>query len=405
MKQSLLILFALLIIFTSCDSPDPYTGTYRGVIETQGGDLVFSLFIEKEGNDYQAKVVNGKEELYFSRVELTPDSFALSFEFFDSHLNGTFDEQGNMSGAWTRTFIQKNDSLAFSAEKGNESRYELTGKSNKLFAGSWQTTFKGNGYEYKAMGYLYPEESGRLTGTFITEYGDFRFLEGSYYDSSFTLSVFDAAHAFLFEGNINQEDELEGKFWSRGNPNETFSASRGSHNLQDPLKIAGVESIGKDMEFNIQDINGEDLTADSDRFKNKPIILYVFGTWCPNCADQAELLREYAEIYKDTDLEIIGLAFEYTGDRERDIRQIREYKKRWDIPWTLSLGGITSKRVAANSLPFTDEVLSFPSTFFADRNHKIKAVHVGINGPATGKYYLQERERFKNKIDDILSDQ
>ncbi len=402
MNKLLLTLIAFSLL--SCSRPDPFTGNYRGVIESPGGELAFPLIIEKEANTYSAKVINGADTLYFSRVDLMPDSFALSFEFFDSHLNGHIDEEGNLSGLWTRTFISKNDTLPFYAEQGVAYRYPAEDINSDDLEGEYQVEFKGKGFSYEAMGYFVTQEQGRLLGTFITEYGDFRFLEGVYTDSSFVLSTFDGAHAFYFEGKQLKDGSLEGQFWSRGNPVENWTAVPGNHNLRDPLTIAAEQSIGKDLEFEITALDGKTLTQDN--FKDKPVLLYVFGSWCPNCADQAELLAEYAkELYEDTDLEIIGIAFEYTGDEERDKRQIDEYRKRFDIPWTLSLGGITSKRVAARSLPFTDQVVSFPSTYFADRNHKIRAVHVGFNGPATGSYYFKERERFKNKIDEILADQ
>ena len=54
---------------------------------------------------------------------------------------------------------------------------------------------------------------GRVTGTFLTETGDYRYLEGVVDGDSLKLSCFDGSHAFLFHAALDQ-DSFRGRFWS-----------------------------------------------------------------------------------------------------------------------------------------------------------------------------------------------
>jgi len=49
-------------------------------------------------------------------------------------------------------------------------------------------------------------------------------------------------------------------------------------------------------------------------------------------------------------------------------------------------------------LPFINDVVSFPTSFFVDDNHRIQSVHVGFNGPATGARYFKEKTRFHESL-------
>ena len=60
----------------------------------------------------------------------------------------------------------------------------------------------------------------------MTETGDYRFLEGTVQENKFWLSVFDGAHAFLFEGKILNDNELTGTFRSGKHYTTTWAAKR-----------------------------------------------------------------------------------------------------------------------------------------------------------------------------------
>ena len=41
------------------------------------------------------------------------------------------------------------------------------------------------------------------------------------------------------------------------------------------------------------------MTIDDDRFEDKVLLVNIFGSWCPNCNDEAPLLAEWARRYRE----------------------------------------------------------------------------------------------------------
>jgi hypothetical protein len=49
--------------------------------------------------------------------------------------------------------------------------------------------------------------------------------------------------------------------------------------------------------------------------------------------------------------------------------------------------GKTGKEAAAESLPFLNGVMAFPTTLYIDRTGKIRMIYTGFSGPGTGAAY------------------
>jgi len=64
------------------------------------------------------------------------------------------------------------------------------------------------------------------------------------------------------------------------------------------------------------------------------------GTWCPNCREEAEFLKDYLANNDVKDLEVIALAFEkYGADDERSRAVVRRYEENLNPPWPVLLAG------------------------------------------------------------------
>ena len=60
-------------------------------------------------------------------------------------------------------------------------------------------------------------------------------------------------------------------------------------------------------------------------------------------------------------------------------------------------GGLYHKNNATEALPFLDEILSYPTLIFLDKNNTIVDIYTGFNGPATPQYE-DFIERFNNIV-------
>jgi len=398
------LLVSVLALMAGCQNsakPD-LAGRYRGVIESPGGELAFPITIAKTDSGYTGYVSNGTDTLSFSDIKAGPDSVSLDFSFYDSHLIAAVQPNGDLRGRWTKHSIGTRIlNLPFHAEKGVTYRYPRKSTDAGLFDGKWPTTFTtaDSSHSYPATGEFYTD-NGKLYGTFLTETGDFRFLQGYAQDSTMTLSTFDGAHVFLFKGHLQKDGTIKGDFWSYTS-HDTWTAKKGSNELRNPFAIAKIDPQHPDITFKLPDVNGHMISSNDPQFRGKPILLYIFGTWCPNCADETAMLRQMYSKYKNTDLKIVGVAFEYFDSFKQKAEMVRRYQKRFNIPWTLVIGGKAEANDVLSSLPFVQKLISYPTAYFAGPDHAIKYIHVGFNGPGTGSYYFKEKKAFKEKIDDI----
>jgi hypothetical protein len=55
-------------------------------------------------------------------------------------------------------------------------------------------------------------------------------------------------------------------------------------------------------------------------------------------------------------------------------------------------------------LPMLDRVYAFPTTIFIDRMGKVRKIHTGFSGPATGDHYTQFVSEVKTTLDQLLAE-
>ena len=51
-----------------------------------------------------------------------------------------------------------------------------------------------------------------------------------------------------------------------------------------------------------------------------------------------------------------------------------------------------------------DRVYAFPTTIFIDRKGKVRKIHTGFSGPATGEHYTQFVDEVKTTLDQLLAE-
>ncbi|RMH25117.1 MAG: TlpA family protein disulfide reductase [Planctomycetota bacterium] len=251
------------------------------------------------------------------------------------------------------------------------------------------------------MGYVTP-----VAGTIQTTTGDYRFLSGSRWvfvgadgEPGFglwRLSVFDGAHAFLIQLPEMRGHLLEGDFYSGNWFHETFTArplaEDEAYELPDPFSEVALTAT--DGRLHIP-------ALDSPRYHNKPVIVQIFGTWCPNCHDETPALVDLYDRYHGAGLEILGLAYEVTGDDARSRRQVERFRARYGVPWEIVIAGTSDKDQASATLPDLSRVKSFPTTIWIDQDGLVRAIHSGFSGPATGEAHaalLAEFDRLTRQI-------
>ncbi|MFK7956457.1 MAG: TlpA disulfide reductase family protein [Lysobacterales bacterium] len=391
----------------STSAPVSIAGQWRAVLTSPGGELPFELVI---GNDQSSgHVLNGEEVVPFSEVTRDGQHIEMTYRWYDSEITAEVSADGAvMRGRWRKTYENGVDSsLPFSATRGMAVRFlPLPGQSETVdISGTWAVEFTDEDGNEPARG-EFVQTGKQVSGTFMTPTGDYRYLAGSFEQGRLRLSAFDGGHVFLFDAALNDDGSLVGDFWSRETYHATWKASRASEG-QEILPDAWAQVAMSDgvagVSFAFENLKGQTVSLSDPRYAGKPVLLNLFGTWCPNCNDEAPILSRWYSEYRDQGLEIVGLAFEYTGDVERDREMIGRFKARHDIDYELLLAGTFDKGDAADTLDFIDNITAYPTTIFLDKNHKVQKIHSGFSGPGTGSHHTEMVAELKSEMLSLLT--
>jgi peroxiredoxin len=103
-------------------------------------------------------------------------------------------------------------------------------------------------------------------------------------------------------------------------------------------------------------------------------------------------------------LEIVGLSYEYIDDRARSQRLLQVYRRKYSIAFPLLLAGTTDAGQIGKTLPQLRNFGAYPTTVFLDRQGRVRLIHAGFSGPATGR--LEEvKQHFQETIVKLLDEQ
>jgi len=372
--------------------------------EVTEGELPFLMEVTYLDKDrFYIEIINGGERIRLDDIEFGhdrrtgKDTILINIPVYEAYIRADFEER-MMAGEFVPT-NRKNYSIPFIARHGQNHRFTRLKKKPVIdLSGKWETTFGVNEEEpYKAIG-EFSQNGNQLSGTFRTETGDYRFLDGTIQGDKLYLSCFDGAHAFLFEGKILEDKSITGSFQSGSHYKTTWVAKRNeSFELEDPNNLTFLKEGAKELNFEFEDPNGKMISLANEDYQGKVKIVQIFGTWCPNCRDETEFLQRYLKEHPNDDLKIIALAFEKHKDQAKANKVITTYKKQFDIKYDMVHAGYYNKKEAAKALPMLNHILSYPTMIFVDRKGQVRKIHTGFNGPATSKY-----EAFAKEFDELV---
>ena len=402
MKSLLTSIFLILfhLVSFSQKSVKIKEGNWTAALQlTEKEALPFQLIIQKTKKQYEFIIVNGEEKIKLNDIEQKEDSLIVSFSEYNSQL--VFKpSKTNLKGYWLNK-NKLNYKLPFSANFGYTSRFkDEIGNKPINVNGKWKVYFSPKTKsEYVAIG-LFKQHETKLTGTFLTETGDFRFLEGNQFGNQLYLSCFDGSHAFLFKAKI-ENDSIKGKFYSGKHYEDIWEGVNAPNfELTNPYEITKPIN-NSPLSFSCKDLDGNTFQFPNEQFKNKAVIIQIMGTWCPNCTDETNTFKELYKEYQSKGFEFIAIGFE-NGKEEDCYALLKKFKEKKNIQYTVLYGGNAKRATADIIFTMLDGVKSFPTTIYIGKDGLIKKVYSGFNGPGTGEYYDQYLEQTKKLIEEMV---
>lgn len=401
--------FCSMLLF-SCNenSPTNLSGKWRATIKTDGGELPFHLEIIKKADSttYEAYAINGNESLALDNLIIKGDSITIPIEIFDAKISAKISGK-KMLGIWERYVGgEKYIRSTFHAEKNVLNRFEtISTKKTENINGNWSTNFVTADRKTKteAVG-IFEQNGKKVTGTFLTTTGDYRYLEGVMDGDSLKLSTFDGTHLYLFKA-LKTGNKLNGKFWSNIASLENWTATLDPNaKLPDLDKLTYLKPGFNKIEFEFPSLEGKMVSLNDNAFENKVKVIQIMGTWCPNCMDESMYLAPWYDKNKNRGIEIIGLSYEKSTDLNVSGPKIEKMKKRFGMNYPVLLAGSKDAGEAAKSLPMLNTILGFPTTIIIDKKGIVRNIHTGFSGPGTGKYYTEWIADFNLLIDKLVTE-
>ena len=388
-----LVLLAFLPLLLSCDGERKKEtkitdseifikkGIWRATLNIQ--DQVLPFLMEVSDSNRIA-IMNGEERIAVT-ASLEGDSVTIPMHIFDTEIRAKLKGE-TIDGVWQKNYVE-DYLIPFQAKYGEESRFLEEGAGPTVdISGKWSVVFtESSGKSYDAVG-VFEQKGTKLSGTFLTTTGDYRFLEGVARGNNLLLSAFDGEHAYLFSGEVEGDSITKGDFWSGKFSHETWKGVRNEKaSLPDADSLTFLKNGYSKIDFSFPDLDGDTVSLSDEKYQNKIVILQLFGTWCPNCLDETLFLSDWYKKQRKEDVSIIGLAYERKPDFNYAQKRVQKMVDRLDVPYDFLIAGTSDKAEAAKTLPMLNTVMSFPTTIFIDKEGKVRKIHTGFSGPWYGK--------------------
>ena len=381
-------------------------GTYRAVLQLPAGELPFGFDLEHEGAAIVGYLLNGKERVKLTEITVAGTHLDIRMPGYENRLSA--DAKGDqLAGEVVLSKAgAKEQHIPFHAQLGQKYRFfEHPMIDAPDVSGRWAVKFTDDDGKPEAAVGEFTQSQDEVSGTFLAETGDHRYLAGQVKANELYLSTFDGAHAFLYKARLTADGALAGVFWVGTAFHEHWTGKRDAHAaLPDAYSLTAMRAGSKRFDFAFPDLAGNTVTSKDPAFKGKVMIVALAGSWCPNCHDEAAFLEPLYREYRGKGVEIVSLMFEHFGDFPRAAEATQRFRQHYGIEYTTLIAGVSDKDEAGKKLPMLDHFNAFPTTVFIDRKGEVRKIHTGFSGPATGAHYTQFVREVKATLDQLLAE-
>ncbi len=365
------------------DNMEPKPGIWRVTIALNDSVLLpFNIELKQKDSAYTMTIINADERIEVTEITDLGDSLKVQMPVFVNYL---LLKKGadKMEGVYVNPDGEDYE-LPLLAVHGQNYRFDEGEENCCDINEKWAVKFRpGEENEKPAIAY-FKQKGQKVTGTFLTETGDYRYLDGTLSGNKLQLSSFDGTHLYYFTAQVENERIVNGLHYSGRSGLRSWLAYRDDNfELRDADSLTFLKEGFEKFDFSFQNLDGQIVSLSDEQFDNKAVIVQILGSWCPNCMDETRYLKEVYAKYHSQGLEIVGLNFERGRDKESAIKRTQKMIKDLDIPYPILLAGVTRDDKAAELLPMLNHVMSYPTAIYLDRNHDIVKIHTGFSGPST----------------------
>ena len=384
-------------------------GKWLGIIKRIDGKEIPFNFLSTQINGKQLlTILNASERLLVTEIEAKDDSILIKLPFFASSLIVKQTTPTLLSGYYIKNYVTRKQIIPFTAYFTVKNRFPSTKKPKYDVSGTLDVLFMDSKNDStKAIG-NFTQKNNRLTGSFLTPSGDYRYLEGIINGDSLQLSGFDGGYANLFTAIIKDNFTIEkADYYTGASSHEVWTAKRNNQaKLPDEYGHSHLKMGESKLDFKFKDTKGKWVSINDECFKNKVVIVQILGSWCPNCMDETAFLSDYYKKNKQRGVEIVGLAYERSEDFDISQKALATFQNRFGVDYPFLITGVTASdpQRTEKTLPQIDHLDAFPTTIFLDKKGQVRKIHTGYDGPGTGKFYDAFKKEFEELVTSLLEE-
>lgn len=403
MFTKIMSFFGVLILsgLFSLQAATDLSGTWRFELKTEYAKIPFLMEIESNSSGLTAKIYNGKEIVPLDNLKFDEKTSRLHvpLQSFEQSLELEL-KKNKLVGFHVRHNKNPEVKTPIIGEKGTTERFPETKalpKASLDLTGRWKVELKDEGSTSTGI-VVFTQNKNKLDGSILTPTGDYRYFSGYVSGRSFVAASFDGVFNYLYKGEVK-----DGKLRSELLANYK-TVITGERNNKATLPDAYKQTELPFLEFSFPDLEGKTVSLADERFKNRPVIVQFFGTWCPNCIDELNFLVPWYKENSKKGIEVVALAFERSLDEKASLRQLKKIRSKKEVPYPILIAGLSADVKPADKIKGLKNFISFPTTIFLNRKHEVVKVHAGFTGPGTGEFYEQWKNEFYQTVSELLSE-
>jgi thiol-disulfide isomerase/thioredoxin len=395
------LLFAISPAAFAQTSTPSLSGLWDATITFNGQDIPFRLQLAGEGSNLKGWLFNGDDKVVASGASFQNGSLVLNFDSYAAKLELKV-QGGALVGQYGPMLKKTFPVTAHRHQAATESS-----ASAPSINGLWEVAVKSSKGEQAWRLIVQEKSAGDVSAAILRVDGDTGALTGGYKDGKFILSHFSGGRPALMiltpssDGTLAVDmTDLHGKSQLTATRPDVARA-KGLPPPTDPDHHTSVKDPAEPFKFSFPDLNGKIVSNSDVRFQGRVVLVNITGSWCPNCHDEAPFLAELYRKYRSQGLEVVALSFE-EGDQLTNPVRLRAFMKEYGIDYTVLLGGTPDDRDAKLTQPVN--LNSWPTTFFLGRDGRVRFVHAGFPGPASGELYRQAIHEFDAQVQGLLAE-
>jgi thiol-disulfide isomerase/thioredoxin len=372
-------------------------GFWRFELKMSYAVVPFIIKFDYQKRKLRGQLINGEEVIELKKIIVKNKSLSIPLAHYEISLELKIDDKNIMSGNLVRHNKNPKIETPVRGIRSEKERFPQKKSPPLVYLnGKWSVIIEDDQETKTEAVTIFKQVGNKLHGSILTPTGDYRYLEGYVAGDEFEAASFDGIYNYLLKGRI-KKDKLEALLLS--NSRSIIDGYKNSNaQLADPYQATQLT----DLTFSFPDLNGNKVSLNDPKFKDKPVIVLIYGSWCPNCLDEMNFMIPWYQNNQQKGVEVVALAFERSLSEKEAIIQLKKTQKKYKIPYTILLAGSTSLEKPNEKLPGLKNFISFPTTIFLDRKHQVYKIHAGFSGPSTGEFYQKWIEEFNSITSKLL---